>query len=831
MGEPSEHRTIEYLKRLVADHPAAINKFVAREFRHIDLAQDNDKRKEAEQRAADLQQKVSASIEAENRRAELTRYLSPSLAQKLSDPNQNMTSNLLNIIVQDHWQGIRLALLLTLPFLAGRLHLSLLYPLLLSLTLIWSIYHQRRRVAVHHALHQQSQSYQPDIVRQRFLRTALHADAVAGVSAASLAANSTDADEQNDTIKLATDTAKSINSPSNSEWLQIGAPLTELPSWVSFPPTEKVEWIQHTLAQLWPTLKVCVRDTTIASLKPILDANKPSFLTSITIAELDLGDRPPIINGIKFHPPLDDPAQAIVLDMDIRLANNPIVAIRAKAGVAAVKVELADLLVEASIRVMLTPLVSAWPCFSAMCISLVRKPNIQFRVETGDMNVMAIPGLNNWIYEFTGVTLASFAVYPRRIVVPILDVPAEKLKQLWSEAEPVGVVYVHLISCSDLHTSATHVGRIDPIAFVSISDHSLKKSGVMKNTRSPVFNFSCEFIVFDTVEDEVKIDLRNHDQTGSKTSMGDVVIPISALDLKHRTTSHLSLPLCHTTKGRGWIDLEVHFEAYKAEQRKELATSMHKSEELEAADDGSGEQGGVTQQAIALTKKTQQPISQSMDASSVDDVHKTMEKAEKKAKGSSQGILLVTIENIIVDRDALDSDAADGESEGGDALSDSDASTSSKQPATLHKQPSDLQRKDSKPNFLRSMSSALSGKHSRTSSGFDKSLSVWLSLTLAGKEVAKTSTIRGKDKVLKVQQKFDIQIPANASDNQLRVEVKHTKALSGSDVVGHFTIDLDATFNGQSGRHDAVYDVEDCTAPKVFPGGQVEMGMIYKSLS
>ena len=279
-------------------------------------------------------------------------------AQKYIPTNIDDFKHIIHTVTQSTDQLIQMSMILFVCMMLGYFRFSIAYIIFLSFCLIWSIYHQRYRLGVHHAIHLQGKCYDPSYIIDQF-----HGEHAINNNINLSVSDSID--NATNATSIAENQKRMLVEKGDQldPWMVIGAKHSNLPSWVTFPDVQKVTWLQDTMQRLWSTLKVCVQDTALSSVQPILDANKPAFLSSITFAELDLGDRPPAINGIRFHPPADTQATELMLDMDVRLANNPVVAVKAKAGPAAVTVELADLLVEASIRVVLKPLVTTWPLF------------------------------------------------------------------------------------------------------------------------------------------------------------------------------------------------------------------------------------------------------------------------------------------------------------------------------------------------------------------------------------------------------------------------------------------------------------------------------------
>ncbi|XP_022644353.1 extended synaptotagmin-2-A-like isoform X9 [Varroa destructor] len=66
--------------------------------------------------------------------------------------------------------------------------------------------------------------------------------------------------------------------------------LEDLPSWVYFPDTERCEWLNKMLGQLWPFIGQYVQEMLVEVVEPSLRASLPSYLQSFKFETIDLGD-------------------------------------------------------------------------------------------------------------------------------------------------------------------------------------------------------------------------------------------------------------------------------------------------------------------------------------------------------------------------------------------------------------------------------------------------------------------------------------------------------------------------------------------------------------
>lgn len=109
-------------------------------------------------------------------------------------------------------------------------------------------------------------------------------------------------------------------------------------------------------------------------MNPLLDAQRPVFMSELSIAQLDLGNCTPIICGVKF---VDAKAQSdeVTVDVEVRILTNETFVAELKLvsnlGATAM-VSIRDLFLVGTLRVTLNPLCVDWPCFSSISLSFTK---------------------------------------------------------------------------------------------------------------------------------------------------------------------------------------------------------------------------------------------------------------------------------------------------------------------------------------------------------------------------------------------------------------------------------------------------------------------------
>ncbi|VDM85939.1 unnamed protein product [Strongylus vulgaris] len=97
--------------------------------------------------------------------------------------------------------------------------------------------------------------------------------------------------------------------------------LQDLPAWVQFPDTERVEWMNKVIHQLWPYVgeyaKVFLTDFIIPQVK----AQMPSMFKNFKFTKMDMGDIPCRVGGIKVYT-TNVGRDRIIVDMDVAYAGD-----------------------------------------------------------------------------------------------------------------------------------------------------------------------------------------------------------------------------------------------------------------------------------------------------------------------------------------------------------------------------------------------------------------------------------------------------------------------------------------------------------------------------
>jgi hypothetical protein len=108
-----------------------------------------------------------------------------------------------------------------------------------------------------------------------------------------------------------------------------------------------------------------LQDSILNGLNPVLDAQRPAFISALSISRIELGDKPPQISGVKFVA-ANALTDEVTIDIAVRVVTDESFAGELKLVSnlgAAASMSLRDLFLVGTLRLTLNPLIGEWPCF------------------------------------------------------------------------------------------------------------------------------------------------------------------------------------------------------------------------------------------------------------------------------------------------------------------------------------------------------------------------------------------------------------------------------------------------------------------------------------
>ena len=313
--------------------------------------------------------------------------------------------------------------------------------------------------------------------------------------------------------------------------------LGYIPPWVSFPDMMRVTWANVLLEKLWPFIDRAGQAYVKTLIEPMLnDPNyKPSAVSSISFTSFTLGTLPPKLRGVKVYAS-EQQSKEVVIEVDIAWGGNQNIALKfipagAVGYLFAAEVGIADMIISARARITLKPLIAELPCFGALEVSLVSRPDIDFDLKVLGGDLLSIPGLGSWIHSFVEEVLADMIVQPKKLIVPMVD----NLDGMY----PQGLWICKLVEAKNL-PRADWFGYSDPYARLAMShppyiapgEETVKtqvRTKTIFNTLSPVWDQVFSLVVHDPKEQYVTINVYDYDTGGSDDLLGSARIDLKRL--------------------------------------------------------------------------------------------------------------------------------------------------------------------------------------------------------------------------------------------------------------------------------------------------------------
>ncbi|KAL4229104.1 Extended synaptotagmin-3 [Mactra antiquata] len=318
------------------------------------------------------------------------------------------------------------------------------------------------------------------------------------------------------------------------------ARVEDLPSWVFFPDVERAEWLNKMIAQMWPFIGDYVQGLLMTSIQKTVQ-DSASVMGSFKFVNIDLGDIPPRIGGVKVYTEKVK-RDEIYMDLDIIYSSDCEIEVQLKG----IKAGIKDLQLHGTVRTIFKPLLSQTPFFGGLSVFFLNNPAIDFNL-TSLANALDLPGLNDMLQTIIQENIANIMVLPNRIVVEMakgLEISRLRYPQ------PDGVLRIHVVEAKELVKADISVlgkGKSDPYAVVRVGAMKFK-TPVINNSVTPQWNE-----VFETIIDErdgqfMDVEVRDEDPGSKDDKLGNVSIELSPVSEKG-TVDHW-LPLENVKSGK-----------------------------------------------------------------------------------------------------------------------------------------------------------------------------------------------------------------------------------------------------------------------------------------
>ena len=314
--------------------------------------------------------------------------------------------------------------------------------------------------------------------------------------------------------------------------LLTGNSFLSLPSWVSFPDFERVEWMNQILTQLWTNFdcfSTCFVQVLIEpQLHKILDLMQLDNLSGLRIKRVDLGNTPARVEGIKVYDKkhVGSEIEEIVLDCDVVYVGEAKVIFTLQGISAAIK----DIKFRGMARIHLKPLLNTFPFIGGFEMYFLSMPTLQYSL--GGIGTFGeVPGINSVVRSVVEDIIRSRFVWPNRfkLYLPLDDIKNSKASYMLPR--PAGLLYITLKEARDLLKKDRHIGgsgKSDPYAIISIGEKKVSfRNRYVAKTVNPTWNYSTSFVMEDPIGQTLDIEVYDFDALSADDFLGKTSVAFS----------------------------------------------------------------------------------------------------------------------------------------------------------------------------------------------------------------------------------------------------------------------------------------------------------------
>jgi len=276
--------------------------------------------------------------------------------------------------------------------------------------------------------------------------------------------------------------------------------LESLPSWVTFPDVEKVEWINVILKKVWPNIgqisKLVAKRLVEPKLNEILKrlAVKGINLETVSnfkLKDLILGSVPARVGGIKVYD-RNTGRDEIVMDIEVIYGGDA----RVKFSVQKMDCEINQVNFRGTVRLIIKPLMDVLPLVGGLEFYFIAMPSLDYNLG-GMANFGEIPGISNMIRSILDSIIRKGFVWPNRFSFYL---PLESVTQLHKKGfalpSPQGVLTLLIREGRDLVKKDKHLmgGKSDPYVVLNIGETKISfVDQYVDSDVNPVWNYVAEF--------------------------------------------------------------------------------------------------------------------------------------------------------------------------------------------------------------------------------------------------------------------------------------------------------------------------------------------------
>jgi len=301
--------------------------------------------------------------------------------------------------------------------------------------------------------------------------------------------------------------------------------LESLPSWVTFPDVDRVEWINVIMKKIWPNIgqisKMVAKRLVEPKINEILKrlSVKSVSLEAISnfkIKDLIIGSIPARVGGIKVYD-RNTVRDEIVMDIEVIYAGDA----RVKFSVQGMDCEINQVNFRATARLIIKPLMDVLPLVGGLEFYFISMPSLDYNLG-GMANVAEIPGISNMIRSVLDNIIRKGFVWPNRFSFFLpLDSVTKFQKQCLPS--PQGVLTIVVREGRDLVKKDKHLmgGKSDPYVVLNIGEKKVSfVDQYVDSDVNPVWNYVAEFPIEESAGLALNLEVFDFDAGSEDDFMG-----------------------------------------------------------------------------------------------------------------------------------------------------------------------------------------------------------------------------------------------------------------------------------------------------------------------
>ena len=319
------------------------------------------------------------------------------------------------------------------------------------------------------------------------------------------------------------------NNPiiSSQDFLDSCNGLTCLPSWVSFPDFDRVNWINRILHQTWPNINLFGTDFFKRFIEPKIQNSLEKLdikqLMAFEIQSVDLGTMPAQLEGVKVYDTkynFDKQSEEVILDLDLQYSGDAKIIF----SVQGLFAEISSIKFQGIMRAQLKPLVNCVPFIGGVELYFLDKPSLEYSLG-GIGNLADAPGISKIVRSLVDDMISSKMVWPNRLRFSL-----PKYKKPTIPLVPAGALTITLIEGRNLVKRDTYFGgsgKSDPYAIISLGQRKVSfKDKYVSADLNPKWNYSSTFAVEQPKGHTLNIEVYDFDKASTDDFLGKAFLPL-----------------------------------------------------------------------------------------------------------------------------------------------------------------------------------------------------------------------------------------------------------------------------------------------------------------